>query len=285
MTTLELAHKDFKLSARQLGDYEKLSVNELADKYCEATDNEDEEMRNRYFSALILRFWYKIPKLYAENQSLNVDYTDVFTWVTGAIIMACAKEARAWQTNPKLNAQQVINQVLATRFVAAAYYDSNLQKNQGKHLECSLDDPLGDEDGSTLGDIIADDRITQPGDDGVWAIIQDYISKNKVIEAIIIDNVAFKDVFKHEKKIVKSVDPDGNPTKHTEYYTSFWPFKLVKELGALDEQYVTYFLNTYSVSKKAFDAAFAVLAKANNQKKYRMVDATMADLRLARITF
>jgi hypothetical protein len=284
MSTLDLAQKDFKVSASLLGDYNAISINDLADGYCAATDIGDEELRNQYFSALLLRFWYKIPKLCMENQSLGIDQTDVFSWVTGAIIMACDKDARAWQTNPKLNAQQVINQVLATRFVAAAYYDSNLLKNQGRHLECSLDDPLGDEEGSTLGDIIADDKSATPGDDGVWAIIQDYLNKNKVIEAIILDNVAFKDVFKHEKKIVKSVDHEGNPTKHTEYYTAFWPFKLVKELGALDEQYVTYFLNTYSVSRKAFETAFAVLAKANNQKKYKMVDATMTDLRLARAT-
>lgn len=282
MDNLNLAFKEFREYAKAIGEYEKISINELANKYCEATDSHNEYQRNVYFSALVLRFWYKINKLYTENLSLGIDREDCFGWVTGAIMMACEPDKRVWQKDPKLNAQQVINQTLATRFVAAAYYESNLQKNQGKHMMASLDDPIDSEDGKiTLGDTVPDERY-MPDTEGNQAvfIIQDYINKNKIVEAIILDNVANKDVFKHEKHIVKGFDAEGNKTRYTQGSSTFWPFKLVKELGTLDDAYIKYFLQTYSVSKAAFDAAFAVIKKANNQKKYKMVDATIADLKL-----
>ena len=279
MGELDYVFKEFKGYAKDLGAYEKISIDELANKYCEATDEGKEYERNVYFCALVLRFWYKIHKLYVDNITLNLTHTDYFDWVTGAIMMACEKGARTWQTNPKLNAQQVINQVLATRFVAAAYYESNLQKNQGRHLECSLDTPLSADDDATLGDIIPDEATPDSSYDNAASWIQDYIDKNKIVEAIILDTIAHKDVYKHSKKVIKEVDADGNPYKYTQHSSAFWPFKLVKELTALDESYIEYFLSTYSVSRKAFEAAFAALAKANNQKKYKMVDATVSDFK------
>lgn len=280
MDALMEAFRDFRTCARPLGEYENIPLNELADKYCEATDNKDESKRNIYFSALVLRFWYKVNKMYTENLSLGIDRIDCLTWLTEAILMVCEKDKRAWQTNPKLNVQQVINQTLATRFVAAAYYDSNLKKNQGKHNIISLDQTVDDEGLVSMSDTIADDNsnITKDVSDSSY-IVQGYLDDNKIVEAIILDNVATKDVFKQDKKVIKEKDENGKITKHTETSTTFWPFKLVKELNTLDESYIDYFLNTYTVSKKAFEAAFNAIRKANNQKKYKMVNATLNDFK------
>ena len=49
--------------AGHLGDYQKLTVEELADGYCDAKDAGIEEIKNYYLSALILRFWNKIDML------------------------------------------------------------------------------------------------------------------------------------------------------------------------------------------------------------------------------
>lgn len=279
MSELEDALGFFKESAKHIDGYSKLSVNELAEGYCDATDSGDEDMRDAYFSGLVLRFWYKINKICSENSSLNLSHSDVFDWITNAILMACDKDARAWRTNPNLNAQQVINQVLSTRFVAAAYYDSNLQKNQGKLNTCSLDDYLTDEDdGTTLGDTIADSSNPY-ADTDVVAVIQDFINKNKIVEAIIFDNIAFKDCYKHEQKIVKTTNTAGEAVKYTQHSSNFWPFKLVKELNALDVDYLNYFVSTYSVSKPILNAGFTAITHANNQKKYKMISAALNELK------
>jgi hypothetical protein len=284
MTELYDTYKDLKACAKVLGDYEKLSVNELADKYCELTDNKtDSGLRDAYFSALILRFWYKIYKLFSENVTLNLSYTDYYDWVVGAIVMACSPENRSWQKDPSLNAQQVINKILATRFLAAAYYESNLQKNQGKHLTVSLDATLAgsdDDKDRTLLETIPDDSTDmKASNDNVAVVVQHYINSNKIIEAIIFDTIAYKDTYKHDKRVVKTTDAEGNPTKYTQHTSEFWPFKVVKELCALTDSYEKYFLSTYSASQKSFEAAFNTLKKANNQKKYKMLDAALADLK------
>lgn len=279
-TELSVVYKELRERARTLGAYEEISVDELANKYCELTDNHKEYERDVYFSALVLRFWYKIHKLYVENTVLNLSHTDYYCWVVDAIMMACAKDARKWQTDLTINAQQAINQVLATRFKAAAYYESNLQKNQGRHLETSLDEPIvSDEEGTTLADIIPDESSPADNDNSVTNWIQEYVNNNKVIEAIILDTIASKDVYKHTKRIIKNKDENGKVIKHTEHSSSFWPFQLVRELCALNDDYADYFLSAYKISPKMFDAAFNTLKKANNQKKYKMVSATLTDFK------
>lgn len=279
MSELEDVLKSFKLCAKQIDNYEKLTVNELADGYCDATDNGQEDLRDAYYSALVLRFWYKINKLYSENLTLNLDKTDYFDWISNAILMACDKDARAWRTNKSLNAQQVINQVLSTRFVAAAYYDSNLQKNQGKLNTMSLDDYVGDEgDGITVGDMVADDTDPHAEDEAI-SVIQNFIDANKIVEAIIFDNIAFKDCYKHEQKVIREKNSAGENVKYTKHISSFWPFKLVKELNTLDIEYGRYFINTYSVSPTIFKAGIEAIQKANNQKKYKMIGAALKELK------
>jgi hypothetical protein len=278
MSELEDVLKSFKLCAKQIDNYEKLTVNELADGYCDATDNGQEDLRDAYYSALVLRFWYKINKLYSENLTLNLDKTDYFDWISNAILMACDKDARAWRTNKSLNAQQVINQVLSTRFVAAAYYDSNLQKNQGKLNTISLDDYVGDEgDGITVGDMVADDTNPHAEDEAI-SVIQNFIDANKIVEAIIFDNIAFKDCYKHEQKVIREKNSAGENIKYTKHISSFWPFKLVKELNTLDIEYGRYFISTYSVSPTIFKAGIEAIQKANNQKKYKMIGAALKEL-------
>lgn len=282
MTELYDTYKDLKACAKAIEDYEKISIDELADKYCEYTDTESPE-RDAYFCALVLRFWYKIYKLYSENVTLNLSYTEYYDWIVGAILMATAPDARAWQKDSKLSAQQVINQILATRFVAAAYYESNLQKNLGKHMTVSLDATMAgsdDDKDRALIETIPDESVdTSASQEAVAAVIQHYINNNKIIEAIIFDTIAYKDTYKHEKKVIKTTDSEGNPTKYTRHTSEFWPFKVVKELCALSDNYEKYFLSTYSASQKSFEAAFNAIKKANNQKKYKMLDAALADLK------
>ena len=195
-------------------------------------------------------------------------------------MMACDKSARIWQKNSNINAQQAINQVFSTRFEKMAYYESNLLKNKGAHVTCSLDEPIGNQDddkGHTIGDLIADDtnEIEKEGD--VTGFIQSLLDKDKVVEAIIFDNIADpdKDVFKYKKKTIKTTNADGEKVKYIKHTSEFWEFKLIKELNELDGNYKNYFLAKYKVSTGAVNAALDVIARANNQKKYRMLSAAI----------
>lgn len=281
MASLDLALKDFKTVASRIKDQESLTITELADGYCEAIDGNKSDLANEYFSALVLRFWGKIQKAYTKNKvALRVSKEDCYDWVISSIMMACDKDARIWQKNPDINAQQAINQVFSTRFEKMAYYESNLLKNKGAHITCSLDEPIGGQDddkGHTLGDFIADEtnEIEKEGD--VTEFIQGLLDKDKVVEAIIFDNIADpdKDVFKYKKKTIKTTNTDGEKVKYTKHTSEFWEFKLIKELNELDGNYKNYFLAKYKVSTGAVNAALDVIARANNQKKYRMLRAAI----------
>lgn len=281
MASLDLALKDFKTMASRIKDQESLTITELADGYCEAIDGNKSDLANEYFSALVVRFWGKIQKAYTKNKAaLKVSKEDCYDWVISSIMMACDKSARIWQKNTNINAQQAINQVFSTRFEKMAYYESNLLKNKGAHVTCSLDEPIGNQDddkGHTIGDLIADEtnEIEKEGD--VTGFIQSLLDKDKVVEAIIFDNIADpdKDVFKYKKKTIKTTNADGEKVKYTKRTSEFWEFKLMKELNELDGNYKNYFLAKYKVSTGAVNAALDVIARANNQKKYRMLRAAI----------
>lgn len=281
MASLDLALRDFKAVASRIKDQESLTITELADRYCEATDQNKSNLANEYFSALVVRFWGKIQKAYTKNKAaLRVSKEDCYDWVISSIMMACDKSARIWQKNANINAQQAINQVFSTRFEKMAYYESNLLKNKGAHITCSLDEPISSQDddkGHTIGDLIADETTEIEKEGDVTGFIQSLLDKDKVVEAIIFDNIADpgKDVFKYKKKTIKTTNADGEKIKYTKHTSEFWEFKLMKELNELDGNYKNYFLAKYKVSTGAVNAALDVLARANNQKKYRMLRAVL----------
>ena len=102
--------KSLTACARQLSKpYESYTIDELADAYCEASDTKNESLKNIYISALILRFWYTIDKMYRANTvAPSLEREDFYWWLYEAIEYAC--KYRGWQDpNKKLNAQQCIN--------------------------------------------------------------------------------------------------------------------------------------------------------------------------------
>jgi hypothetical protein len=54
MNILGQMKKDCMVHASFLGDYQSMSVNELADGYCLAMDTNDEAGKNNYISALTI---------------------------------------------------------------------------------------------------------------------------------------------------------------------------------------------------------------------------------------
>lgn len=273
MSDLILAARNFKTCASNLHTkYENLSINELADNFCAAMDAGDQQKKDMYISALILRFWYKINRLYSKNDTLNLQKDEYYSWLVDSILMACAPDNRAWQKDPTLNAQQVVFKILATRFEAQAYYESNLQKNQGKNCCASLDDTFqSDEGDTTLGDVVEDPKSSDiTASSTAISIIQGYVNKDKITEAIILDMIAFRKVFRTEKKIVKT-----ETTKYTEFSTSLWRHELVQELSALDESYTGYFMKNYKVDSEKFKAALVNIMAASNTKRYKMIDKTL----------
>jgi hypothetical protein len=272
--------KDLTFMARKLiKPYEQYSIDELADAYCDAVDSNDTVLKDIYISALILRFWYTIDKMYKANKvAPSLEHEDFFEWLYEAIEYAC--KYRGWRDPSKnLNAQQCINKCIDT-IKLQKYYDLRLDKRKAVNHSCSMETPLGDDSGKTIGDMLeAEEYVDDHSSDDAILLVQSYINRNKIIEAILLDNIAFNDVQKHSKKTIKTVNPDGETTKYVEHSSEFWPYRLIQIVSKLPATYKNSFMSRYNISEDKLVAILEVIDKANNQKLYRYLDKTLAELR------
>lgn len=281
---LQDTKRDLTTYARRLvKPYESYSIDELADAYCEALDTGNEPLKNIYISALILRFWYTIDKMYRANKvAPSLEHEDFFEWLYEAIEYAC--KYRGWQDPSKnLNAQQCINKCIDT-IKLQKYYNLRLDKHKAVNNCGSIDEPIGEnKDGSkmTLADTLVAESDTDAfvSDSGVVMLIQSYINKNKIVEAILLDNIVNNDVQKHHKTTIKTVGEDGEVYRHVEHSSEFWPYRLIQIVSKLPSTYKQSFMNRYTVSEEKLTAVLDVIEQANNQKLYRYLDRTLKELR------
>lgn len=257
-------------------------IEQMANGYCLAKDNNDEHKKNLYISGLMLRFWYTIHKLKEKSPIQGLDYSDFMAWLYEAIEYAC--KYRAWQDpTKKVNAQQAINQCIETIRVQK-YYGFNLQKNKANYSTISLEEVFEEDGKTTLLETLVDEAGVEKtkqtnGANVATDLIQNYINKKKIVEAIILDTIAFNDTQRIAKKVVQEVDADGKEFKTTRQTTEFWPFRCVQILSNLPEDYAKYFCNNYKIIEKELDIALDVIRRANNQKLYKFLTKTLADAR------
>ena len=279
----EISMAPFTRAAKMVvEDYTKVSINQLADGYCEAVDICDEFLKDGYMAALILRFWSKIGKLKSEHPFLFPTYSDASDAVVDSILKACEPKYRIWQRS-SVNAETAINQVIYTRHVVNGYTRLGYQKNGGlKRVEegggggvefVSLDAVISEDNDETVGDKIPEE-VSSFNDIGAHGVIQSLINNDKLVEAIIIDMVINRDVFKTE---TKKVERDGKIREITS--TKLWDNRLVRELNSLDKAYLDNFLKEYNVPKNVFTIAFNDIVKASNPKKHKMIEKCQEFLR------
>lgn len=280
---LQETKRDLMICARRLSQpYESYSIDELADAYCEAVDTNNATLKDIYISALILRFWYTIDKMYRANKvAPTLEYEDFFEWLYEAIEYAC--KYRGWKDPTKnLNAQQCINKCIDT-IKLQKYYNLRLDKNKTVNHCCSMDTPIGsDKDGNskTVGDMLeSEECVDDHSADDVVMLVQSYINRNKIVEAILIDSIAFNDVQKHFKKVIKTTNDEGETMRYTEHSSEFWPYRLVQIVSKLPETYKVSFMKKYNISEEKLDTVLNVIGNSNNQKIYRYLDKTLAELK------
>lgn len=280
MTTLQAYANDLKTAVEFLPkNYNDMTIEELAEGYCDATDAGDELSRDAYFAGLSLKFWYLIDKLYKENGSaLKLERADFIGWINGSIEQACTE--RAWRSNPKLKVQAIIQQIIATRYKAGAYYESNLLIHKANFGTESLDKIIDEDNETSLLDSVASKELTPlESYNAADKLIQKCLDDNKVIEAIITQTIAYNDCEKHENKIVKETKDDGTIHKYINATSQFWPYQVVKLLSSLTDDYKRAFKENYKVDAKILDVVFKKIKDSNNTKLYEYLDNTKEYLR------
>lgn len=257
-------------------------IQQMADGYCLAKDSGDEKGKNMYIAGLMLRYWYAINKIKEKSPVQGLDYSDFMSWLYEAIEYAC--KYRAWQDPAKrVNAQQAINQCIET-IRMQKYYGFNLQKHKANMNTMSLEEVVDTEGKTTILDTLLDEEAVVrehqcEGADAACSMVQKCINSNKIVEAIILDTIAFNDVQKITKSVAKYTDDEGNEVKQVSHTSEFWPFRCVQILSTLPDDYALYFCSQYKVREKEFEAALAAIKNANNQKLYRYLDNTLSGAR------
>lgn len=274
--------KDFKraciIEANKLPfNYTQVDIDVLADGYCGARNTNKAEAES-YISALCLRFWPKIYYMYNKCRTLGWDYSECLSKLYLGIEQACA--AQAWKVK-NINAQTAINQTIDTRIIKAGFYESNLQKNKANYNTMSLDAPLseGGEDSLSLGEVLEADFSDIKfidSEETVRNLIQQFVNKKKIVEAIVLDTVAHTEADKVTKKTTRVQNSDGATSSHTEVYHQFWPYRIVQRLSKLPENYDKYFVTRYSVSKPELDVALTSIRQSSNQKLYSKLRTTLS---------
>ena len=127
MDTANLIKNSYLNSAKGLGlgdltkvktgpDRAKL-ITDIANAYCTATDNSDEDARDMNLSGLMLLFWGEVNKMQEKCKAVKgYEFEDFVMVLFNCIETAC--KYRAWQDG-SVNAEQCIRSVIASRGAAA----------------------------------------------------------------------------------------------------------------------------------------------------------------------
>jgi uncharacterized protein YktA (UPF0223 family) len=140
----------------------------------------------------------------------------------------------------------------------------------------------GDDTEKTLGDMLeAEESPFDTSVSDITMLVQSYINHNKIIEAILIDNIAFNDVQKHFKKVIKTTNTEGETYKYTEHSSEFWAYRLVQLVSKLPKAYKKTFMERYNISEEKLTATLDVIDHSNNQRIYRWLDKCLTELKVS----
>lgn len=293
-STLDLYKKQFIECASGLGYnnktiYEKLDETELANGYCDALDNGDNLKKNQYYAALMLRYWYKIFKYKESCKSTRLEDVDYIDWLSDALDIAF--QYRDWKNpekpifkDPKA-VDKIINRCCFS--VRGLYYQEfNKDKRKINYLTTSIEDQkekFGNASESNVG--VYDNNVSL-----VNSLIDLYLKENKVLEAIIIDNISNQDSYKEERdsyyteEVALGDEDKESPklikTKNYKYKYSFDKRKLIRNLTHLNDKYFSYFKNNYlyEYNLKKLEEVKELLRVTSTSKLYSIVEDIFKDL-------
>lgn len=283
-------HTTYLNEAIKLGDYESMSKTYLANKYCdeeeamwdaEAVGNEyaakeHEALRSQYLSALMLRYWGKVYKWKEEAKSLSYtdgDYVDMLyhsLWVAFYYkawryeYEAVVRKGKFLEWKLDENGQKIPNDYYYLKDEKAVdkiinrccmsmkgrkYQHENTDNrkvNVNKYSIDSKQQDIGDKALLDCGCYTSDNPVS-----GVDEIINMYLKRDRLVEALIVDSIIYSNPFKTKrtKKIVMNHDEHIEEKVIVEKQ-EFSKRDLSKYLRTLPEEDLAVFCARYAVDKE-----------------------------------
>ena len=291
---LEEIKQSYHECASGLGDYSNISKTELANKYCKAVERGDELLISQCFSALILRYWFKIGKYYQDSKSA-FSIEDCYEWLVHALLYALKTHPWLIPGNSMYNdpngPDKVINRcIISTRQIA--YQHANTDRSRITHSTTSLD-RLVENLGDSIYDyeeLCEDDHPKTTSD----SIVKLLLNNNNFLGALIIDGICNQEVFKEKvkKELVPGysrveIDQDGyeytveeKDYKKTVTEYSFANNKLTKHLLNINnDKFIKYFSDSYAVDINTVREEVSKVSHLGSTKLNKTISTVMDNLR------
>lgn len=305
-----------------LGDYQSMTKTELANGYCDADDAMKAEpdkaeyydsLRGAYFSALMLRYWYKIFEWKENSKSLQLEATDFADWLADSLNIAFAYRVWRYEYKAKVSLKEngkfigweldkdgnkipnpyywkldpnapdkIINRCcFSTRGREYQYHNKDKRKANVQMLSLdSMIDDDGDYAVQWAGCVVEDKHIEMTP---TYALVKALLGRNELLESLIIDGIANGDSFKEETYTQNVELWDEEAKEYVEREVEkrkevFDERKLVKYLSHVSEDYIRQFCRTYDVEESVGDLLYKKLKKTNNQKLYKLIEKTRQEV-------
>lgn len=298
--------KIYRKSASLLPDYANISKTDLANGYCNTDEQitkilekdpganvqKLEDLKSAYFSALVLRYWYKIFEWLQDSASLKLPAEGFVDWLVDSLQIAF--RYREWRYEYKVirgkhshqvegykldaNGEKILNPyyyvldgdavdkifnrcIFSTR--GRAYQFANKAKRKDSNYNCSLDAMIEEKGDAAIP--YATVRETLPTFDAISEIIKILLSKDEVAEALVVEGITRHDSFKRDK------------VENVEYFDSR---KLVKHLNTLTSEDVAAFCRRYGYAKEIKALPNSSFKDMNNKRLYRIIEKTLKEIRI-----
>lgn len=316
----------FMNDAASLGDYQLMTKTELANGYCDADEasqkakeigdktgvQQAEAIRSAYFSALMLRYWYKIFEWQNNSSTLNLELNDFVDWLHDSLYVAfyyrmwryefeaTVKDGIFIEYKLDKNEQRIPNPYYYVKDPNApdkiinrccgsmrgrVFQFHNKDKRKVNTQTYSLDNMIEDDGDYALmsaGVFSTEDNIKSK--ESTYSLVQMLLGKGETIEALIIESIAYYDAFK-DKKVVKTIKEINEETGEEVDYSfttvspKFDPRQLVRHLNSIGEDFIYNFCETYDVNQSIGDKLLDSLKKLNNIKLYKAIEKTLEEIK------
>lgn len=193
---LEDIKRTYEDCANLIPNWRDIDKNKLANLYI---DNEkDEDLRNAYFSALMLKYWNNVFKFYRTSKSARLEIDDFTSWLSESIMIAF--KYRRWRdpTNKLYHDEnapdKVINRcIFSTRMRYYQYY--NKLKRCANYTSVSLEGLVSKDSFATSDNFVyeMDDQYVSSIDCNIE--VQKLVNERRYQEAIVTDALFFDDYF------------------------------------------------------------------------------------------
>lgn len=320
--TLNELNVAFKEDASYLGNYSKINKTDLANGYCDADEaiiaakavndkkevNKQTKLRSAYYSALMLRYWYKIFDWMQNSSSLNLSSDEFVSWLSDSLYVAFyyrmwryeykaeVKEGKFidWKYDEEGNkienpyyylkdptaVDKVINRCcLSMR--GRVYQFHNKDKRRINVQSLSIDKMIEDAGDGFIDDVL--DSETETYEDrpdflcGSYQLIKMLLQRGEMIEALIVDGIANRDAFKAIHMQEESSEEEDDLRNVT--YQAFNERKLVHHLASINEAFIDRFCEEYSITKTEGEKIYKKLQDLSNYKLYKYIKKTLLEIK------